>query len=67
MSRRRGGESKALANSNEPANKLPRSKTANYNQLPHWMQDNEYILAGYRWYALHSILSFLSECSKRTR
>ena len=32
------------------------SKTAKYNQLPHWMQDNEYILAGYRWCILRDIL-----------
>ena len=63
MSQRRGGESKAFTNSNEPANKSPRSKTAKYNQLPHWMQDNEYILAGYRWCVLHSILNFPSESS----
>ena len=67
MSQQCGEESTALTNSNEPANKLPRSKTANYNQLPHWMQDNEYIQAGYRWWALHSILSFLSESPERTR
>ena len=67
MSQRRGGESKAFTNSNEPDSKSPRGKTAKYNQLPHWMQDNEYILAGYRWYVLYNILSFSSESSYYAR
>lgn len=58
MSRRAGAgadEGKSEASVVKP----PRSKTAKYYELPHWLQDNEYILAGYRWCVLCILCSFL--------
>jgi len=54
LRRVREGKSKALTNPHEPLVKPSTSKTAKYAELPRWMQDNEYILAGYRWYVLHN-------------
>ena len=64
MSRRHALEEKSDAptNPHEPDIKPPANKTARYNELPLWMQDNEYILAGYRWCVLHNALRASLAC-----
>lgn len=64
MSRRRALEEKSDAptNPHEPDVKPPANKTARYDELPLWMQDNEYILAGHRWCVLHNALGVSLAC-----
>jgi hypothetical protein len=52
LRRARDGKPDALTNPHKSVVK-PSNKTAKYDELPHWMKDNEYILAGYRWCVLH--------------